>query len=95
MEQLLGQAGPFIPLILLFVIFYFLLIRPQQKHQKKRQEMLKSLRKGDKVVTIGGIHGLIKEISDDMVVLRVADNVNIKFARAGVDRIMEDDTQQE
>ncbi|NLB17627.1 MAG: preprotein translocase subunit YajC [Syntrophomonadaceae bacterium] len=81
----------FLPIILLFVIFYFLLIRPQQAQQKKRKEMLASLQKGDRVVSIGGIFGMIKEIRDDFVVLRIADNVNIKMARAGIDRIIKDE----
>ncbi len=88
----LEAIGPFVPLILLFVIFYFLLIRPQQKNQKKRQEMLGSLKKGDRVVTIGGIHGVIKEIDDTVISLRVADNLNLKFARAAVDRVAEEDS---
>lgn len=81
----------FLPIILLFVIFYFLLIRPQQQQQKKRREMLSSLQKGDRVVSIGGIYGMIKEITEDTVVLRVADNVNIKMARTGIDRILRDE----
>lgn len=85
--------GPFVPLILLFVIFYFLLIRPQQKQQKNRQEMLKNLKKGDRVVTIGGIHGVIKEIDDTMLSLRVADNLNLKFSRAAIDRVLEEDAE--
>jgi len=89
----LESLGPFVPLILLFVIFYFLLIRPQQKQQKKRQEMLKNLKKGDRVVTIGGIHGVIKEIDDTIISLRVADNLNLKFARAAVDRVAEEETE--
>ncbi len=89
----LGQLGAFLPLILLFVIFYFLLIRPQQKHQKKRQELLRSLKKGDRVVTIGGIHGLIKEINEDVLTLKVADNVNIKFSRGGIDRVIQDEEE--
>ncbi|OPL11204.1 MAG: preprotein translocase subunit YajC [Firmicutes bacterium ML8_F2] len=87
------SLGPFIPLILLFVLFYFLLIRPQQKQQKKRQEMLKSLNKGDRVITIGGIHGVIKEIDDTTISLRVADNLNLKFARASVDRVIEEENE--
>ncbi|MDW7740417.1 MAG: preprotein translocase subunit YajC [Bacillota bacterium] len=87
------SLGPFVPLILLFVIFYFLLIRPQQKQQKKRQEMLKSLKKGDRVVTIGGVHGVIKEIDDTVMSLRVADNLNLKFARAAVDRVLEEENE--
>ncbi len=78
----------FLPIILLFVIFYFLLIRPQQQQQKKRKEMLSTLQKGDRVVTIGGIFGIIKEIREDTLVLRIADNVNIKMARSGVDRVV-------
>ncbi|MDY6826392.1 MAG: preprotein translocase subunit YajC [Bacillota bacterium] len=89
----LESLGPFIPLILLFVLFYFLLIRPQQKQQKKRQEMLKSLNKGDRIVTIGGIHGVIKEIDDMTISLRVADNLNLKFARAAVDRVIEEENE--
>lgn len=88
MFEQFGQLGAFLPLILLFVIFYFLLIRPQQKHQKKRQELLRSLKKGDRVVTIGGIHGVIKEINEDVLTLKIADNVNIKFSRTGIDRVL-------
>ena len=86
MEETLISLLPF---VLLLVIFYFLLIRPQQKHQRQRQEMLDALRKGDRVVTIGGIHGTIKELHDDVLVLRVADNVNIKFSRQGIDRVVD------
>ena len=81
----------FLPIILLFVIFYFMLIRPQQQQQKKRKEMLSSLQKGDRVVSIGGIFGMIKELTEDTVILRIADNVNIKMARAGIDRVMKDE----
>ncbi len=87
----LESLGPFVPLILLFVVFYFLLIRPQQKQQKARKEMLSNLKKGDRVVTIGGIYGVIKEIDETVMSLRVADNLNLKFARAAVDRVVEDD----
>ncbi len=81
----------FLPIILLFVIFYFLLIRPQQQSQKKRKEMLGSLQKGDRIITIGGIYGMIKEIKEDTVIVRIADNVNIKMARAGIDRVIKDE----
>ena len=81
----------FLPIILLFVIFYFMLIRPQQQQQKKRREMLSSLQKGDRVVSIGGIFGMIKELTEDTVVLRIADNVNIKMARTGIDRVLKDE----
>ena len=87
MEAIAG----FLPIILLFVIFYFLLIRPQQNQQKKRKEMLASLQKGDRIVTIGGIYGMLKEITEDTAVVRIADNVNIKMARTGIDRIIKDE----
>lgn len=86
----LESIGPFVPLILLFVVFYFLLIRPQQKQQKLRKEMISNLTKGDRVVTIGGLHGVIKEIDDTVMSLRVADNLNLKFSRAAVDRVVQD-----
>ncbi len=84
-------VGPFIPLILLFVVFYFLLIRPQQKQQKARKEMLSNLKKGDRVVTIGGIYGVIKEIDDTAISLKVAENINLKISRAAVDRVLQDE----
>ncbi len=87
------SLGPFVPLILLFVVFYFLLIRPQQKQQKARKEMLSSLKKGDRVVTIGGIYGIIKELDDTVMSLRVADNLNLKLSRGAVDRVIEDDSE--
>ncbi|NMA92890.1 MAG: preprotein translocase subunit YajC [Firmicutes bacterium] len=91
MEDLINRLGPFLPIIILFVLFYFLFIRPQQKHQKKRQELLASLRKGDRVVTIGGIYGMIKELDEETVVLKIADNINVKFSRGAVDRLVGDE----
>ncbi len=78
-----GGAEPspllsFLPLILIFVIFYFLLIRPQQKRQQTLEQLVKNLKKGDQVVTAGGILGTITSIQDDYVVLRVGDNENTK-----------------
>jgi preprotein translocase subunit YajC len=72
------------PLVLMFVVLYFLLIRPQQRKQKTRNQMLNSLKKGDKVVTIGGLHGTIMEITDDIVVLRVNDATKMTFDRSAV-----------
>ena len=72
------------PIVLMGVIFYFLLYRPQQKEQKKRSEMLGSLKKGDKVVTIGGILGSITAITDKIVTLKVAEKVEIEVSRTAV-----------
>ncbi len=63
----------FLPIVLMFAIFYFLLIRPQQKKQKALQEMVKNLKKGDRVVTSGGIIGIVHTLQDDYVVLKVGD----------------------
>ena len=79
------QGGSsFIWLIVFFGIMYFLMIRPQQKQQKKRQEILNSLEKGDKVVTIGGIHGTIISLNDKDLVLEIAPNVRITIQRTAV-----------
>lgn len=72
------------PLILIFVIFYFLLIRPQMKRQKQHREMIENLKKGDKVTTSGGIYGTIETLSPTTVTLRIADNVKIKVTRSSI-----------
>lgn len=72
------------PIALMGVIFYFLLYRPQKKEQKKRSDMLSSLKKGDKVVTIGGIHGSIIGITDKIVTLKIAEKVEIEISRTAV-----------
>ena len=72
------------PIVLMGVIFYFLLYRPQKKEQQKRANLLNSLKKGDKVVTIGGMHGVITSINDKTVVLKVADKVELEFSRSAV-----------
>ena len=74
--------GQFIPLILIFVIFYFFLIRPQQKKVKEHKAMVESLRKGDKVVTSGGITGTISRVIDnDKVEVEIAENVTVEIIR--------------
>jgi len=78
----------FLPFIIMIAIFYFLLIRPQQKRTRERNAMLSALKKGDKVVTIGGMHGTIQEISDDSVTLRIAHNVNVTFERSAVNAVV-------
>ena len=77
-----------LPFVLMFAIFYFLLIRPQQKRQKARNAMLASIKKGDKVTTIGGLHGKVVELTDDTVVLLVNDSTRLTFNRSAVDNIV-------
>ena len=82
--------GQFIPLILIFVIFYFFLIRPQQKKVKEHKAMVESLKKGDKVVTSGGITGIISRVIDnDKVEIEIADNVTVEVVRGtGIQSLM-------
>jgi preprotein translocase subunit YajC len=70
-----------VPLILIFVIFYFMLIRPQRQRDKEHQKMLNSLNKNDEVVTTGGIHGTIVGVKDKTVTLRIDDNVKVELER--------------
>lgn len=91
----LAQAAPetaqqgnvlmqFLPLIFIFVIFYFLLIRPQQKKTKEHAALVAAVKTGDKVVTTAGIHGIITNTSESTVTIKVADNVKIEFDRGAV-----------
>jgi preprotein translocase subunit YajC len=68
----------------IFLIFYFMIIRPQQKRAKEREQMLSELQKGDKVVTSGGIHGTIVGLEDKTVLLQIADNVKVKVDRSAI-----------
>ncbi len=72
----------------LFAIFYFLLIRPQQKQRREREAMLTSLKRGDRVVTTGGLHGTIVGLNEQTVVLKVTDQVKLEFDRSAIGRIV-------
>ena len=78
------------PIAAMLVIFYFLLYRPQKKAQREREEMLNSLKKGSKVVTIGGIYGTIVELKEEVIKLKIADNVEIEMSRGSVNSIVKD-----
>jgi len=86
-----GASSSFIWLLLFFALMYFLMIRPQQKQKKQRQELLNNLEKGDKVVTIGGIHGTITSLDDETMVLEIAPNVRITMQRSAVGFVKVDD----
>ena len=79
-----GGLGALAPLIIMFVIFYFLLIRPQQKKSKTHREMLTNLRKGDRVVTNGGLIGRITGLTDQEITLEIAPKIRVKVARSHV-----------
>lgn len=80
----MGFISSLMPLILIFLIFYLLIIRPQRIKEKKHQNMLRNLSKGDQVVTVGGLHGTIVGLTDDIVVLRVAENVKVEVSRNAI-----------
>ena len=79
-----NALATFIPLILIFVVFYVLLILPQQKKQKKHRQMIESLKRGDKVITMGGIHGTITHVGENTVTLRIADDVKIEVSKGAI-----------
>ncbi len=82
-----GGFSGFIPIILMFVIFYFLLIRPQQKKTKDHREMVNRLRKGDRIITSGGLHGRITGVSDSTATVEIADKVRVKISRSNVSQV--------
>ncbi|HPU86277.1 MAG TPA: preprotein translocase subunit YajC [Candidatus Latescibacteria bacterium] len=88
-----GQAsspwGMFVPLLLMFVVLYFFMIRPQQKRQKEKEKMLEALKKGDRVLTLGGIYGDIQQVKDNVVVLRIAENVKVEVQRSAISSVVE------
>ncbi len=79
-----GFMAPLVTFGILIAIFYFLLIRPQQKQRREHAKMVEGLKKGDEVVTQGGLHGSIYKIKDDTIVLEVADGVRLRFSKSAV-----------
>ena len=83
------------PIAVMLVIFYFLLYKPQKRAQKEREDMLNSLQKGNRIVTIGGIYGTITGLDDKIVKLKIADKVEIEVARGSVGSIVTDDNKSD
>jgi preprotein translocase subunit YajC len=77
-----------LPFLILIVVFYFLLIRPQVQQQKQRKELLASVKEGDKIRTVCGIYGTVEKIRDDDLTVRIAENTKIQLARFGVESIV-------
>lgn len=90
-----GTLATFVPFILIILIMYFLMIRPQSKKQKETQKMLDALKKGDKVITIGGIHGTVSSVKENIVVVKVDDNTKIEFNRTAIATVVSDKPAQE
>lgn len=79
-------TGFLVPMLAMIVIFYFILIRPQQKKEKERKALLEAIQKGDKVITVGGIHGVVVNVKpeENIVVLKIADNTKVEFAKSSI-----------
>jgi preprotein translocase subunit YajC len=94
-KQSEGGAGDMMTTVIMFgavfVIFYFFMIRPQQKKQKEMRNMLDSVKKGDKIVTIGGIYGVVESVEEKTVQVKIAENVKIKLNRSAIAQIRESD----
>lgn len=90
-----GALLQFAPLIIIFVIFYFLLIRPQQKKQQQQRNMLQALKRGDKIITTGGIYGTIEAVSDTTLQLKVSNQVKIRISRSAVAGVQQGETRDE
>lgn len=91
-----APAGPnplasFVPIILIFVIMYFLLFRPQMKRQKEQARLVSALKTGDRVVTASGIHGLISNVKDRTVTVKIADNVKIEMEKSAITSVLKAD----
>ena len=88
--------GSFLPMMLvMFLIIYFFMIRPEQRKQKEKRNLLGNLKKGDKVLTVGGIHGTVGSVKDDSVMLRIGDNTTVKFSKTAISTVInkEDSTK--
>ncbi len=83
-NSMFASISNFLPLILIFVVFYVLIIRPQQKKMAEQDKMIKALKRGDRVVISGGIYGKITKLEDDTLTVEIADGVNVKVVRAQV-----------
>jgi preprotein translocase subunit YajC len=90
-----GALGSFLPLILIFVFFYLFLIRPQQKKAKEHQKSLNALKKGDKVITSGGIYATINAIRDNVLDIKIADGVNVQIAKQSIATVITKETQEQ
>ena len=90
MDEMTATFANFMPIILMVLIFYFLLYRPQKKAQDARNKMLEALKVGNRVITVGGIYGTIVSLTDEVVTLKIAEKVEIEVARSAINGVAED-----
>ncbi len=87
-DGMTGLVSSLLPFLLIILVFYFLILRPQQKRQKEKQKLLDSIKKGDKVVTSGGMHGVVEGIEDKTVLIKIAENTKVKIDRSAIAAII-------
>lgn len=88
-----GLGGMFIPFLLIIAIMYFFMIRPQNKKQKEMEKMLAAIKKGDKVVTIGGIHGVVSSVKENTIIVKVDENCKIEFNRTAISSVIDPEAE--
>ncbi len=84
MEQTGNTLGMFFPLILFVVIFYFFILRPQKKRQKSHDDLIKSLTRGDRIITAGGFFGIVREVKDDSVIIEIAEGTKARILKSSI-----------
>lgn len=90
-EEIMTATMSWLPILFMLMVFYFLLYRPQKKARQERDAMLSSLQRGTRIITVGGIYGTINEISDEIVKLQIAANVEIEISRSAIGSVVKDD----
>lgn len=87
-DGIASLVSSLLPFLLIIVVFYFLILRPQQKRQKERAKLLEGVKKGDKIVTSGGIHGTVEGVEDNSILVKIADNVKVKMEKGAIGSIV-------
>lgn len=87
-QQPMDLLSTIVPFLLIIVVFYFLILRPQQKRAKERAKLLEGVKKGDKIITAGGMHGVVEGLEDKTVLVKIADNVKVKIEKTGIGSIV-------
>ena len=94
-NPIIQQVWSILPIVAIFAVFYFLLIRPQQKQRRDREAMIQAVKKGDRVVTTSGLHATVTNLNEHTVVLRAADGVKLEFDRSAIGRVLEKTASQD
>jgi preprotein translocase subunit YajC len=91
----MGGIVGLLPFVFIFVIFYYVMVRPQRRRQQEQQRLIAALKTGDRVVTLSGIHGLISNVKETTVILKVADNVKIEIEKSAVGTVLKSETAKQ